>query len=72
MAQWEESNALVARDFLPDDQEQLFRLPRKTHNTTTVQHLDPARLDHFHARAEIPERIHAPLRRLVEREAMVR
>ena len=46
--------------------------PRKTGNTTTEQHLDPARLDHFLALTELPEQMHAPLRRLVEREASTR
>ena len=69
MAQWEESNRLVAREFLGDDDGRLFRLPRRTRNTTTEQRLDPARLDHFLALAELPERLHAPLRRLAERES---
>jgi len=45
---------------------QLFHMLR-TRNTTTEQHLDPARLDHFLALAEIPEELHAPLRVLAER-----
>jgi hypothetical protein len=72
MAQWEESNRTVAREFLGDETGQLFRAPRKTSNTTTEQHLDPARLDHFLTLLGIPEEMHAPLRRLVEREAAVR
>ena len=69
MARWEESNRRVAREILGDESGQLFRLPRKTSNTTTEQRLDPARLDHFLALAELPEQIHAPLRALAEREA---
>ena len=72
MGQWEESNRGVAREFLGDESGQLFRLPRKTRNTTAEQHLDPARLDHFLELAEIPEHMHAPMRTLVEREAKVR
>jgi hypothetical protein len=72
MAQWEESNRAVACEFLGDETGRLFRAPRKTSNTTTEQHLDPARLNHFLALLEVPEQLHAPLRRLVEREATVR
>jgi hypothetical protein len=68
MDSWEESNRAVARDFLGDETGQLFRAPRKTRNTTTEQRLDPARLDHFLTLLELPERMHSPLRRLVERE----
>jgi hypothetical protein len=69
MEQWEASNRAVAREFLGDETGQLFRAPRKTRNTTTEQRLDPARLDHFITLLELPERMHSPLRRLVEREA---
>jgi hypothetical protein len=69
MEQWEEPNRAVAREFLGDRSGRLFRAPRKTRNTTTQQQLDPARLDHFITLLELPEQIHAPLRRLAEREA---
>jgi hypothetical protein len=69
MAQWEESNRRVALDFLRDESGQLFHMPRMTRVSTTSQHLDPARLDHFLEVSELPERLHAPLRRLAEREA---
>jgi hypothetical protein len=69
MAQWAETNELVARRFLADASGQLFRMPRKADNITTEQHLDPDRLDHFLTVLELPEQIHAPLRTLVEREA---
>jgi lipopolysaccharide biosynthesis glycosyltransferase len=72
MAQWEESNSAVAREFLGDESGQLFRSRREARNTTTKQHFDPARLDHFVTLLELPEEIHAPLRRLAEREATVR
>lgn len=69
MAQWDETNKLVTRRFLGDATGQLFRMPRKTDNITTEQHLDPARLDHFLTLLELPEQMHAALRRVAEREA---
>jgi hypothetical protein len=72
MSQWEESNRRVAHEFLGDGSGQLFHLPRKRHNTTTEQFLDPARVDHFLSLLELPEPLHAPLRALAEREAMAR
>ena len=71
MAQWHDTNRRVAEDYLGDRTGQLFQEPRKTRNTTTEQRLDPARLDHFLALVDLPERLHAPLRRLAEREAAV-
>jgi hypothetical protein len=71
MAQWQDTNRRVAEDYLGDRTGQLFQEPRKTRNTTTEQRLDPARLDHFLALVDLPERLHAPLRRLAEREAAV-
>jgi hypothetical protein len=72
MAQWEESNRRVALDILGDESGQLFHMPRKIRDSTTSQHLDPARLDHFLELAELPDRLHAPLRRLAEREVISR
>jgi hypothetical protein len=72
MARWEESNQAVAREHFGDANGQLFRHSRRTANTTTKQHLDPARLDHFLDLLELPEQVHDPLRALVEREAKVR
>jgi hypothetical protein len=69
MARWEDSNRRVALDLLGDESGRLFHMPRKDRNTTTEQHLDPARLDHFLKLLELPEQMHEPLRRLVEREA---
>jgi hypothetical protein len=69
MARWEQSNQRVAREIVGDESGQLFRGPRRTDNTTTEQHLDPARLDHFLDLLELPEQIHDPLRRVAEREA---
>jgi hypothetical protein len=69
MARWEEPNRRVAVEFLDDATGELFHTPRKTRNTTTDQRLDPARLDHYLALLELPEQVHTPLRRLVEREA---
>ena len=67
MAQWEESNREVARRYLGEDE--LFPTSRRTSGTTSRQYLDPHRLDHFLALAELPEQIHSPLRRLAEQEA---
>ena len=72
MDQWAETNRAVAREFLGDETGRLFRAPRRTHNTTTEQRLDPARLDHFIELLRLPKRKHAPLRRLVERETRAR
>jgi O-methyltransferase len=69
VAQWEQANQGVARDFLGDESGQLFRVPQEMRDTTTEQRLDPARLDHYLALAELPEQVHAPLRALAEREA---
>ncbi|MBO0844804.1 MAG: hypothetical protein J2P22_05245 [Nocardioides sp.] len=71
MAQWEESNRAVAKNFLGDGSGQLFRAPRKAQGTTPEQRLDPERLPHFFELLELPEEIHAPLRRIAEREARV-
>jgi hypothetical protein len=72
MTRWEESNRAVASEFLGDDGGPLFHLPRRSAQTTTEQHLDPARLDDFLELLELPERVHAPLRAVVEREAQAR
>ena len=72
MARWDDANRAVARRYLHDPAEELFRTPRKTDNTTTEQHLDPDRLDYFLTLLELPEQLHAPLRQLAEREAKVR
>ena len=69
MARWEESNRAVARDFLGDPDGVMYRTPRKTGNTTSVQVLDPTRLDHYLELLRLPEELHAPLRSLVAREA---
>jgi hypothetical protein len=69
MEQWERSNAAVAREFAGRAGDQLFESGRKTRDTTTEQHLDPARLDHFFALLDLPPDLHEPLRRIAEREA---
>lgn len=71
MDQWEETNRAVAREVLGDRTGQLFRAPRKTHNTTTEQRLGPARVDHYLELLDLPEELRRPLRRLAEREANV-
>jgi hypothetical protein len=72
MARWKTPNRAVAREFVGDETGQLFRAPRKSHNTTTDQHLDPARLDHFITLLELPNVMHRALRRVAEREARAR
>ena len=72
MEQWADANRRVALDMVRDESGQLFRMPRKTRNTTTEQRLDPARLEHFLMLSELPEQMHAPLRALAEREAKPR
>ena len=68
MARWEDGNRRVARRWFGEDGD-LFAAPRKSEGTTPDQRLDPALFDHFFALSELPERLHAPLRRLAEREA---
>ena len=72
MARWEDSNRRLAVEVLGEDDGPLFRTPRKSGNTTTEQRLDPARLDHFFTVCELPEALHAPLRRITDREANTR
>ncbi len=71
MDQWAETNRAVAREFLGDETGGLFRAPRRTHNTTTEQRLDPARVDHYVVLLDLPEELRKPLSRLAEREAKV-
>ncbi len=71
MARFEESNRAVARHFVPDAAETLFSANRTSRTTTTEQCLDPSRLDHFLEVSQLPEDLHAPLRRIAEREARV-
>ncbi len=69
MARWESGNEAVARRYFGEEDGVLFRSPRRSRGTTSVQRLDPDRLDYFLDVTELPSRIHPPLRRLVEREA---
>jgi hypothetical protein len=69
MARWEEGNRAVAQRYLHDGTGELFRMPRRTDDTTTEQHLEPDRLDHFVTLLELPEQLRAPLRQVAEREA---
>ena len=69
MAQWADSNAAVARELLSEPDGQLFTTPRKSRSTTAEQRLDPTRLDRYLRLLELPERVHAPLRAIAEREA---
>lgn len=69
MAQWEDSNRAVAKRYFGDGEGVLFRTPRKSGGTTSRQYLDPDRLDHLLSVTELPERLHEPMRALVEQEA---
>lgn len=69
MARWAETNRAVARRYLRDTDGELFRTPRRTDNVGTDQFLDPDRLAHFLGLVDLPEQLHAPLRRVAEREA---
>jgi hypothetical protein len=66
---WQQSNAATAVEFLEDADGILFREPRRTSDTTTVQLLEPARLDYFAELVELPGEVHDALRVIVEREA---
>jgi hypothetical protein len=68
MSRWESSNKAVAHEFV-NDGDPLFRVPRRTRNTTVEQRLDPDRLDALIDVVELPEQAHVPLRALAEREA---
>lgn len=68
MARWEDSNRAVAKEFLGDPSGHLFRTGRRSRRTTADQRLDPDRLPYFFELLEVPERMHAPLRRLAEVE----
>jgi hypothetical protein len=70
MDRWAESNRRVATELLGEPGGKLFTAPRKTGDTTTVQVLDPARLDHYLPFLEIPEEQHAGIRAIAEREAV--
>lgn len=69
MAQWSLTNDRVATDFLGESEGPLFEPRRARTGVTTHQVLPPERLDHYLDLLEIPEKRHAGLRRLVEREA---
>jgi hypothetical protein len=69
MTRWQDSNRSVVGDFLHEDGGPLFEAPPRSDHTTSVQYLDPDRLDHFLTLLEIPETVHAPLRQVVAHEA---
>jgi hypothetical protein len=58
MKRWEPANRTVAQTYLGREDGVLFRLPRKTHNTTTVQHLDPERCQQLLQELRFPPRAH--------------
>ncbi len=68
MSLWEEGNREVARRYFADEQGMLFHSPRSSVGTTAEQRLDPGRLDHFLAVTNLPDRLHGPVRELVEQE----
>ena len=61
------TNRRVARAYF--DEEVLFRVPRKTRDTTSLQRFDPDRLDAYFEGLEIPSTHHAAIRRIADREA---
>jgi hypothetical protein len=67
-ARWEESNRAVAREFFPDEGGELFAPRRESGRGTVEQRLEPDRLPHLLALAELPDDLDAPLRRIAERE----
>jgi hypothetical protein len=70
MERWADSNRHVARELLEEPGGELFTQPRRSGDSTTVQVLDPARLDFFLPLLQIPEEQHAAIRAIAEREAV--
>lgn len=68
MAQFEDGNRAVARRWLGDEDGVLFRTPRRTAGTTSMQQIAPDRIDHFVDLLELPEHVRRPLRNLAEQE----
>lgn len=76
MAQWEAGNREIALRWFSDDGSRteesergvLFRMPRRTADTTTRQWIDPARIDYFVDLLELPDELRRPLRLLAEQE----
>lgn len=69
MARHVESNRAVARDFVAGAPETLFSPRRTSRPTTSVQGLDPARVDELLAVTRLPREVHPALHALAEREA---
>lgn len=67
MEHWAASNHRVARTYF--DEDDLFRDPRKTRNTTSIQRFDPDRLDVYFEGLEIPAAQRDAIRGIAEREA---
>lgn len=70
MAQFEDGNCEVARRWFGEDNGVLFPTPRRTTGTTSVQTIDPARIDHYVDLLNLPERYRRPLRILAEQEQL--
>lgn len=68
MAQFEEGNREVARHWFGEQDGVLFRTPRRTAGTTSVQRIDPARIDHYIDLLALPEGYRRPLRIMAEQE----
>lgn len=68
MAQFEQGNQEVARRWFGEEDGVLFRTPRRTSRTTTVQRVEPDRIDHFADLLDLPDDVRARLRALAERE----
>jgi hypothetical protein len=68
-ARWEESNRAVARQFFPEEGDELFAPGHDSRSGTVQQKLDPDRLPLLLALASLPEELNAPLSRIAEREA---
>ena len=68
MEHWQDANREVARRWFGESGD-LFPPSRRTEGATSRQYLDPDRLAFYLDVTRLPERLHTPLRRLVEQEA---
>lgn len=68
MARFDHGNREVARRWFGDTDGVLFRTPRRTAGTTSVQTIDPARIGYFADLLDLPADRRARLRSLAERE----
>lgn len=68
MAQWDEVNQAVARDYLGDESGVLFRDPRRTRNVTTDPRLSARARERILCRFDVPLRAKNQLRELTEQQ----